>query len=106
MFNGDRLKLLREEKKMTQEELAKLFNVTDATINRYEKNQRQPDTDALNRFADFFDVTTDYLLGRTDKRKFNDDDLIFGIDEQMIKIKLTDDIKKRLKEKVLKAFEE
>lgn len=68
MFKGERLKLLREEKYLTQEELGKAFNITDATINRYEKGLRQPDTETLKKLADFFNVSVDYLLGRTDIR--------------------------------------
>lgn len=68
MFKGNRLKILREEKSLTQMDLGKIFNISDATINRYEKELRQPDTDTLNKLADFFCVTIDYLLGRTDVR--------------------------------------
>ena len=66
MFIGERLKGLRLEKNMTQIDLAKEFNTTHSTINRYEKGIHQPDTETLNKFADFFSVSTDYLLGRTD----------------------------------------
>jgi SOS-response transcriptional repressors (RecA-mediated autopeptidases) len=66
MFRGDRLKKLRDDKNLTQTELGKAFSISDATINRYEKNQRQPDTDTLNKLADYFNVTVDYLLGRSD----------------------------------------
>lgn len=68
MFNGERLKELRLEMNLTQIELAKIFNTTHSTINRYEKGIHQPDTDTLNKLADFFNVSTDYLLNRTDIR--------------------------------------
>ena len=66
MFKGKRLKFYREKNNLTQAELGKIFNISDATINRYEKGQRQPDTDTLSKFADFFDISVDYLLGRTE----------------------------------------
>ncbi|WP_199427066.1 helix-turn-helix domain-containing protein [Thermaerobacillus caldiproteolyticus] len=63
---GDRLKKLRLEKKLTQEELGKRINVTKVSISGYENGNRTPDTETLQKLADFFNVTTDYLLGRTD----------------------------------------
>jgi len=63
---GQRLRELREEKKITQAELGNKIGVSGATINRYEKGFRQPDPETLSKLADFFDVTVDFLLGRTD----------------------------------------
>ncbi|BAD74778.1 transcriptional regulator [Geobacillus kaustophilus HTA426] len=63
---GDRLRKLRQEKKLTQEELGKKINVTKVSISGYENGNRTPDTETLQKLADFFNVTTDYLLGRTD----------------------------------------
>jgi len=66
MFDGECLKKLREEKGLTQEQLAKIFNVKDPTITRYEKGQRQPDTETLIKIAKFFNVSVDRLLGNCD----------------------------------------
>lgn len=63
---GPRLKKLRTTKKMTQKELAEMINVTNVSVSGYESGNRFPDTDTLQRLADCFDVTTDYLLGRSD----------------------------------------
>jgi transcriptional regulator with XRE-family HTH domain len=68
MFNGERLKQLRLEQGLTQIQLAKYLNTTHSTVNRYEKGVHQPDMDTLNRLAEYFNVTTDYLLGRTEER--------------------------------------
>lgn len=65
-MNGERLKKLRKEKKLTQSELGSKINVTKVSISGYESGNRSPDTDTLQRLADFFEVSTDYLLGRTD----------------------------------------
>lgn len=65
-MKGDRLKKLRTNKKMTQSELGEKVNVTKVSISGYENSNRSPDTDTLQKLADFFDVSTDYLLGRTD----------------------------------------
>ena len=63
---GTRLKILRNQKKLTQKQLAEKINVTHVSISGYESGNRSPDTDTLQRLADFFEVSTDYLLGRTD----------------------------------------
>jgi len=65
----DRLKRLREEEEFTQEKLGSLLNVSDATINRYEKGLRNPDPNTLDKLAGIFNVSVDYLLGRTDIRE-------------------------------------
>lgn len=63
-----RLKQLRKERKISQLQLAFDFNMNQNTISRYENLERQADYDTLIRFADYFDVSIDYLLGRTDNR--------------------------------------
>ena len=65
MFKN-RLKELRGEKGLTQRELADLINLSSSTIAMYETGQRMPDPEILQKLADVFGVTTDYLLGRTD----------------------------------------
>ena len=65
---GTRLKILRTEKGLIQKELADLLKVSPSTIGMYERNQRDPDTETLRFLADYFNVTIDYLLGRTNYR--------------------------------------
>ncbi len=60
---------LREEANLTQKQFAEAVKIPNSTINRYETGIRVPDFDTLITLADFFDVSTDYLLGRTEKRK-------------------------------------
>jgi len=62
---GSRLRKLREEKGISQLELAKALNLSNIMLSRYEKNRRSPDYETLNKLADFYEVSTDYLLGRT-----------------------------------------
>lgn len=64
-----RLKQLRKERKISQLKLALDLNMTQNTISRYENMERQADYTTLVMLADYFDVSLDYLLGRTDKRK-------------------------------------
>lgn len=62
---GELLKELREDKKISQKELAKKIYVTVGTISNYENNQHYPDIEKLIMLADYFNVSTDYLLGRS-----------------------------------------
>ena len=61
------LKLLRTEKKMSQQELADALGISKSSINMYERGERQPNFEVLETIADFFNVDIDYLLGRTTK---------------------------------------
>ena len=63
-----RLKDLRKMKKISQLKLALDLNMNQNTISRYENMEREADYETLIQFADYFDVSLDYLLGRTDKR--------------------------------------
>ncbi|WP_050184329.1 helix-turn-helix domain-containing protein [Domibacillus robiginosus] len=68
---GERLKKLRKEKKLTQEELGKKVNVTKVSISGYETGNRSPDSETLQKLADFFNVSIDYLLGRSDLKNID-----------------------------------
>lgn len=63
-----RLKELREEKGLTQEELALMLGLKRQSISNYENGGRQPDYNTLIKIADFFGVTVDYLVGHSDFR--------------------------------------
>ena len=65
---GTRLAGLREERNLTQKKLASLLNMSGGTISNYENGVHSPDPGTLCRLADFYSVTTDYLLGRTNYR--------------------------------------
>lgn len=65
-----RLKELRKLRKMTQQRLAIELNMNQNTISRYESGEREADYQTLIRFADFFNVSIDYLLERTDDPTF------------------------------------
>ena len=60
----DKLKELRNQKKLTQTELAQALNVSKGTIGNWEAGHRQPDHSALSKLADFFGVSVDYILDR------------------------------------------
>lgn len=72
MSFGKRLKKLRLKKNLTQAELAKILKIGESTVSFYEANKREPDYEMLKRIADFFNVSVDYLLGRTDYDKHSE----------------------------------
>ncbi len=55
---------LRKSAGLTQKEFAKIFNVSEGTIAHYEQGITIPNTDMLGKFADYFNLSVDYLLGR------------------------------------------
>ena len=63
---GTRLTALRKKKKLLQADLAKKIGIARATYGAYEQGTRQPDFETLEKLADYFEVSIDYLLGRTD----------------------------------------
>jgi len=63
---GQRLRFLRENRKLSQLELSKILNISNSTLSLYESNKRFPEPETLKKIAEFFDVSIDYLLGRTD----------------------------------------
>jgi len=63
---SERLKILRVEKNLTQKDLAVIINKSRPTVAAYETNSRLPDADTLEKIARYFDVTIDYLLGKSD----------------------------------------
>lgn len=82
MTFANRLKDLREENNLTQVELAQKFNITSQTISQYERGIRTPDFTLLNSIADYFNVSVDYLLGRTDIRNFEENTIAAHTDDR------------------------
>lgn len=63
---GSRLKEIRKSKGVTQKQLAIAIGASERGIQNYELNERKPAFDSLIALADFFDVSLDYLVGRSD----------------------------------------
>lgn len=68
---ASRLKQLRLNKNLRQEQVANLIGVNKSAISTYENNTRQPSFEILVRLATLYRVSTDYLLGRTDSRSLD-----------------------------------
>lgn len=63
---GERMAELRKDCGLKQKEIAKELNVAVSTVSNYETSSHEPDLTSLSKLADMLDVSTDYLLGRTD----------------------------------------
>lgn len=82
MSLGKRLREARKAKGFTQVYVAKKLGITNTALSNYERDERDPDTSLLNRFAEFYGVSIDWLMGRTD---------IPETPEQKIKTAIEDD---------------
>ncbi len=65
---GKRIQLLREEKKINQIEFSKILNISNTTLSQYESGKRIPSDQIKKLIADFFNVSLDFLMGRTNTR--------------------------------------
>lgn len=65
---GDILKKLRNERNLTSEELCNKIGIKGGSYRNYERNDRKPDYETLIKLADYYNVTTDYLLGRPEAK--------------------------------------
>ncbi len=70
---ADRLKEERVQKGLTQTELAKTLYLGQTSVSKYESGKQIPEMPTLQKIADFFGISIDYLLGKTDIRNYTED---------------------------------
>ena len=73
LMNGRKLKSLREKKGLLQKELGDKLNISASTIGMYEQDRRDPDFETLKKIANFFNVSTDYLLDNTNNNNIDEE---------------------------------
>ncbi|PFD33595.1 transcriptional regulator [Bacillus cereus] len=71
---GEKIKDLRKNNKITQEQLGNAIGVSKMAISYFEKGKKSPGRESLEKIADYFDVTTDYLLGRSEDPELNEEE--------------------------------
>ena len=76
MSFGSQLRQLRTDKNLRQKDLAEIIDVNRATIGKYETDERFPDRKTLGYIADYFHVSVDFLLDRTDIRSLDNAHII------------------------------
>lgn len=69
-YFGDKLKALRKEKRLTQQQLADKMELVKGSISAYEQNTKYPSLDVLIKLCTFFQVSADYMLGLSDDMQF------------------------------------
>lgn len=90
MTVGERIAGLRKHRGLSQYQLAKLLNIATSTLGMYETGKRKPNVEMLEQIAEFFNVSTDYLLGRAapdadrNTADLADDDTIFTFEGKPI----------------------
>lgn len=82
MTIGEQIKNLRLEKGYDQQDICAFLNIEQSTLSNYENDRRVPKPDMISKMADFFGVTTDYILGRTTNIELTKKDKI-EIDEYL-----------------------
>ena len=91
----NRIKELREDKDLRQLDVAKATGIDQRTLSNYETGKTNPDSFAIIKLAEFFEVTTDYLLGIDKTSENTIESLLIYIDKIKIELdKLTKDIKR------------
>lgn len=83
---GDRIRQLREDREISQKTLAEFINVSPSTVGMYEQGRRVPSTEILNLIATFFDVTSDFLLERTNNPHTKVSEIDYEIVERSKKV--------------------
>jgi transcriptional regulator with XRE-family HTH domain len=67
-----RIRDLREDKDLTQKQIGEILSCSQRVYSNYERGELDIPTDILIKLADFYDVSVDYILGRTNKKKYSD----------------------------------
>lgn len=103
---GERLKNLRVKKKMKQEDLAGVLNISKSAVGMYERNEREPSYEILQKIANYFNQSIDYLLtGKEINQEKNNGNLFFfdmeGLNDEEI-----EDIKRHINYVKWKAEQE
>lgn len=68
---GEKLKRLREEKGLTQENIARRLCISRATVSKYESGRRKPDIETMKTLSKYYGVSVDYIIGMTETAAFS-----------------------------------
>ena len=85
MSFAETLKTLRKERKTTKREICEKTGIAVRSYQSYESEERTPSIDVLNKIADYYNVTTDFLLGRSERIQIVTDNGLTDSDEEFLK---------------------
>ncbi|MBA4543434.1 MULTISPECIES: helix-turn-helix domain-containing protein [Thermoactinomyces] len=101
---GTRLKALRNKAKLSQKDLAEKLGINRVTYSQYEVNRREPDIDTLQKIADFYEISLDYLAGRTDHQTSKKESKDIDRTQDMLNAIESGDLKKLIE--IMKELDE
>ncbi len=94
----NRIRDLREDRDLRQVDVSEAIGIDQRTLSNYETGKTNPDSFAIIKLADFFGVSTDYLLGRTNNNTIDATDIVKKIDKLQDELtEISNDIKKLYK---------
>ncbi|WP_243526865.1 helix-turn-helix domain-containing protein [Bacillus pseudomycoides] len=102
---GEIIKKLRREKNITQEQLGNAIGVSKMAISYFEKGKKAPGRETLEKIADYFNITTDYLLGRSDDSELTEYESKVVTEEGNNIIKLIETLPKEERQKAWEQLE-
>lgn len=70
---SERLRILRQEKNVLQKDIANYLNISASAYGFYEQGKRTPDANIIKKLADYFNVSVDYLIGKSNIKESADD---------------------------------
>jgi transcriptional regulator with XRE-family HTH domain len=91
---GERLKNLRKSKKMKQEDLAEVLNISKSAVGMYERNEREPSYEMLESISNYFNESIDFLLTGKEKKKENSN--LFFFDTEGLTDEEIEDIQRHI----------
>ena len=77
----NRIRTLREDRDLRQIDVSNATGIDQKTLSNYETGKTNPDSFAIIKLAEFFNVTTDYLLGVSEEKFYNKDNLISSLEQ-------------------------
>ncbi len=84
----NRIRALREDRDLRQIDVSRATGIDQKTLSNYETGKTRPDSDALIALADFFNVSIDYLVGRTNEDTFTRKDMVRELTEMQLKLEV------------------
>ena len=96
MLLKDRLKELRNEKGFLQKDIAKYLNISTSAYGYYEQGKRIPDSETIKLLSNFFNVSSDYLLGISDTRNYSDNETTIALHSDYSYEDLPDEARKEI----------
>lgn len=101
---GTKLKKLRKDRNLKQDDIAELFGITKGSISNWENDRRSPNIQQLQRLADFYGVSMDYFNDETKQIKIEVEDVLYKAKDLLINNNVSQQDKERLFDEIMKLY--